>query len=545
MAHPPLLLELDLTEELLAAPPTDPLGMLQARRRSTVRSVLTRLYEAAADPRVGGLVAKLGVTGMSLARAQELAAAVTAVRDAGKVTVAWAETFGELGGASVPYVLAAAFGEVWLQPSGGVGITGVSAQAVFLRDALDKAGVDVQAFQRHEYKSAGNMLTERGFTPAHREATERLAESVYEQVVTAIATARRQDQATVRAAVDRAPLSAQAALDAGLVDRLGYRDQVYADVRRRLGGDVRLLFLARYQPPRRPADALRRAVRRDNAHVALVTGAGPIRLGESGRAMPRGPAMGSDTVCAALRAALRDDDARAVVLRVDSPGGSYVASDAIWRDVVRLREAGKPVVVSMGDVAASGGYFVACPADVIVASPATITGSIGVIAAKPVVNRLAERLGVAVDSVDRGAHAGLRSPFQAFDEEARAHLDRWLDEMYEDFLAKVAQGRGMTREQVHEVARGRVWTGADAHERGLVDLLGGLRLAESVARERAGLAADAPVRPARQPSLVRRVRRPRNSEDVGATSRLLPGSLASALAMAQDGPLRMPPLSLS
>jgi protease-4 len=556
----PVLLELDLTEPLLEQPPTDPVGWLQARRRTTLRGLLDGLREAAADSNVRGLIAKVGGP-VGLARAQEVADAVAAFRAAGKPAVAWAETFGEFARATAPYVLATAFGEIWLQPSGDVGLTGVAAEVTFLRGSLDKLGVQPQVGRRYEYKNAVDRIVEHSFTDAHREASDRLVESAYEQVVAVIAANRNLDAEKVKELIDRAPLLAAEALDAGLIDKLGYRDEVYAALRGRLGPGVELRYLSRYQPAKPPAERIREVARkvagrvagRTEPVVALISGVGAIRVGHSGRSAMSGSAMGSATVSAALRSAAKDDRVRAVVFRVDSPGGSYIASDTIWREVGRVRAAGKPVIVSMGEVAGSGGYFVSMGADLIVAEPGTLTGSIGVFAGKAVVTGLLDRLGLGSDAVHRGSRALMLSTRRPFDDDDWQTLDRWLDHVYADFTGKVAEGRGMTAEQVDAVARGRVWTGADARERGLVDELGGLERAAVIARERAGLSADAAL--LRWPVLapLDRIRPPKSSESPGAAAGAALGAysgwgsvgeLAARLGLAADGPLLMPRLRL-
>jgi len=548
--HSPLVLELDLTQPLAEAAAVDPLGRALSRGRTPLRDVLDGLHRAAGDERVRALVAKVGGRPMSLARVQELRDAVAALRDAGKPTYAWAETFGESGPGTMPYYLAAAFDEVWLQPSGDVGLTGVAVEVRFLHDALDKAGVDTQLGARHEYKNAANLFTESELTPAHREAVQRLASSVSEQVVGGVASGRGLGESDVRGLIDRAPLSAQEAFDAGLVDRLGYRDEVYDAARSVAGEGAQLLYVQRYAKTiaRSPAELARKVRARSTPVLALVQGTGAIRLGRSGRGL-LGAAMGADDVCAALRAAVRDDKVAGIVFRVDSPGGSYVASDAIWREVGRARAAGKPVVVSMGTVAASGGYFVALPADLVVAEPGTLTGSIGVLGGKQVIARLLDRVGVGHDAVSEGAHARMYSTARAYDQGEWAVLDRALDRIYDDFTAKVAAGRGMTREQVHEVARGRVWTGADARERGLVDELGGLQRAVELCWERVGRPGDEPVvRLHPRLSPVRRLRPARSSEDRAAglsvgESREQWGSLAGLagrLGLPAAGPLALP-----
>jgi protease-4 len=543
--HQPLVLELDLTEPLLEVIPHDPVDRVLARRRGALRDVLDGLRRAGDDPLVRGLVAKVGGHRMALARAQELRGAVTAFRRSGKPAVAWAETFGESGPATGAYYLATGFDEIWLQPSGDVALTGVALEATFLRDALSKAGVTPQLGQRHEYKGAANLFTEQGFTPPHREMTARLVTSVMEQVVAGVAEGRGLPPEDVRAIVDRAPLSAVEALDARLVDRIGYRDEVYQAVRERAGAEVRLRFVPRYARPS-PAERARKAARRPRPAVALVYGIGAVRLGRSGRHV-LGLAMGSNTVSAAIRAAVKDEHVKAIVFRVDSPGGSYVASDTIWRETVLARRAGKPFVVSMGDVAASGGYFVSMAADTIVAHPGTVTGSIGVWGGKHVVTDLLQRLGVGHDAVAEGDHArmfSLRQPFSDGDWERINHL---LDRIYDDFTAKVAQCRGLSPEHVDQVARGRIWTGDDAKRNRLVDELGGLELAMDLARRKAGLPADAPVQVFPKISPVDRLRPPDSSEDPAAAAAGVWaqgwGPVAAAarlLGLPATGPLTMP-----
>ena len=550
--HAPLVLELDLTEELIEEGPHDPLGAALTYRKPKLHYVVDGLRRAEGDPRVGVLVAKIGATSTGLARMQDIRAAVLSFRAAGKRAIAWAETFGEFGPGTVPYYLATAFDEIWLQPSGDVGLTGVAVEAVFLREALDKAGIEPQLGQRYEYKNAADTFLRRGFTDAYRDASAGLAASVAEQLADGIAGGRGLDPNTVRDLLGRGPYGAQQALEAGLVDQLGYRDEVYAAARSSGGDSARLQFLGRYRKEAMRSGFGRLAPTRLARHrsrkvVAVVQASGAVRLGRSSRRPLTGASMGSDTVTAALRSAARDDAVGAVVLRVDSPGGSYVASDAIWREVGRTREAGKPVVVSMGDVAASGGYFVAMSADAIVAQPGTLTGSIGVLGGKAVTRDLWARIGVGRDAVTEGEHALMFSAQRPFDEAEWAQLERWLDHVYHDFTAKVAQGRGLSREHVHEVARGRVWTGRDARERGLVDELGGLRHAVEIARQRGGLPADAEARSWPRVSPLDRARPARSSEDpaAAAAAHLTAGwgpwaAIAAAAGLPAAGPLTLP-----
>ena len=501
----PLILELDLTDGIAEGPPADPLSALLTMRRTRLQDLLDGLRRAAGDDRVRVLVVKVGGSRIGLAMVQELRAAIGDFRRSGKLAVAWAESFGDFVRGNVPYYLATGFDRIYLQPSGTLGLTGVAVEQVFLHGALEKLGIDFESAKRYEYKSAPDQLTESGFTGPAREAAARLAESVTEQLAGAVAAGRGLSVEQVTSLLQRGPFLAPQALAEGLVDGLMYRDEVYDQVRKEAGLDATLLYLQRYQRSHSLTDLPRRvgssvqgmAPGQHERFVATIFAHGAIRSGRSGRGGPGGGGMGSDTVAAALRAVRADDGARAVVLRINSPGGSYTASDVIWREVVRLRAAGKPVVVSMGDVAASGGYFIAAPADVIVAQPGTITGSIGVFMGKPVLRELFGRAGVTTDSITDGAGAASATMFSSsrpFSEAEWGRINEWLDAVYADFTEKVASGRRLPAERVHELARGRVWTGADAITNGLADEAGGLREAIAIARKRAGLPADAPVR---------------------------------------------------
>jgi len=543
----PLILELDLTDGLAEEPPSDPVSALLTMRRSRLADVLDGLRRARADDRVRALVVKLGGRPIGLARVQELRAAVREFARSGKATVAWAETFGESSPGNVPYYLATAFDKIYLQQSGELGLTGIGLQQLFFRDAMDKLGLDYQVAKRKEYKSATERLTERGFTAPAREAMQRVVGSLTQQLTDAIAERLRISGDEARALIDRGPFLASEALNHRLVDALGYRDEVYADVRKDAGPNAYLLYLSRYQRSRALAQRARKLPNPTEDVVALIHASGPIRRGRSGRGPVGGGAMGSDTIAAALRAAASDHRAKAIVLRVNSPGGSYVASDTIWREVVRARAASKPVVVSMADMAASGGYFIAMAADAIVAQPGTLTGSIGVFSGKPVTANLLERAGVSVDVVAEGRHADMFTTTRPFTDEEWDRLNTWLDRVYEDFTSKVAEGRGLSMDKVHDVARGRVWTGADAAANGLVDELGGLQTAVALARRKAGLPDTTPLRLFPRAHPLDRLRPPESSEDRAAgQASLLAESwgpvwrLAAEAGLTPFGPLQLP-----
>jgi protease IV len=538
--RPSLLLELDLTQLPVAADADDPLARLRARGRHQLRPTLRALHDAAADRHVVGLIAKVGAA-LPWAAMQELRLGVRAFAVSGKPTLAWAESFGEGSGDMAAYVLATGFDEIWLQPGGGVGLLGVGVETTFVRGALDRLGIEPQLEQRYEFKNAADRILRTEFTEAHRTALDRLAESIFSEAVAAIADGRGIDAVRVRELADTGPRTAPEAREAGLVDVLGYRDEAYAAMRSRVGTEAELLFADRWRPRRRPHVPARR-----KGHVALVEARGAIASGRTRRG-PLGRQVGSDSVGAALRAATNDDHVRAVVLHVDSPGGSAVASDTIWREVCRVRDSGKPLIVSMGQAAASGGYYIACPADVIVALPSTLTGSIGVFGGKLVVRELLDRVGLTTGMVSHGARSLMFSTRRGFSDDERERLAATIDAIYDDFVAKVAQGRGRPLAEIESIARGRVWTGSDALGVGLVDELGGLRDAVRIARSRAGLPADAPVRLAIHVGPLARLRRAKNTEDpramVNATLPAL-SDIAAALGLPATAALRMPPITV-
>ena len=514
-----VLLELDLSRGLLEAPPASPIEALRAMHVPSLRGVVEALRRAARDEHVVGLVAHVGAKQPTLAQSGELRAAVADFRADGRPTVCWAETFGELMPGNVGYHLATSFDEIWLQPSGDVGLVGFTAESFFLRDAFDKLGVQTQIGQRHEYKTAADTFLRSSMSEANREMVTRLVESSTETLVRDVAAGRGLSEEEVRSVVEVAPVSPEEALDRGLVDRLGYRDEVYEDLRGRLG-EVELRYVERYGK-----GALSQAgaalAKRGKPVVALIHAAGPIHLGRSSSTPLSRRSIGSDSIAAALRSAASDGSVKAVVLRIDSPGGSYVASDTIRREVIALRRTGKPVIASMANVAASGGYFIAMPADRVLASAGTITGSIGVLAGKQVIRETLERVGIHRETVSTSRYADMFSSDRAFDEEEWARLERWLDRVYDDFTGKAATDRGMPLEDLRAVARGRVWTGADAVQRGLVDELGGLERAVELAATSAGIAReDVELRVMPRPKLFERFLPADNSESPAAAAAL-------------------------
>ena len=481
-----ILLTVDLTRDLPEGPSEEPLLQLLVGPKPTLRDFLDAMETAGDDQRVKGVLARVGEDGLGLARVQEVRDAINAFRGKGKFALAFADSFGEFGPGTRPYYLATAFDEIWLQPLGDVGLTGLYAESPFLKGTLDLLGIVPEFDHREEYKTAMNLLTETKMTPPHREEVETLLSSAGGQVARGIAQSRKLSEAEVRELIDRGPFLAEEAVQAKLVDRLGYRDEVLAHARARAGSGAEVVSLAKY---------LDRAghPHREGPTIALIYGSGlVVRSGDAASPVTGTHVMSATEMARAFRAAVRDPGVRAILFRIDSPGGSAVASESIWREVVFARERGKPVIVSMGDTAGSGGYYIAAPADKIVAEPATLTGSIGVLAGKLVVADLLKKIGVSTDSVQIGANAAMFSPTADFSARAHSRLEAFLDETYKGFKDHVATGRHMTAEEVEAVAKGRVWSGEDAQARGLVDELGGYAVALRLAKQAANLAPDAP-----------------------------------------------------
>ena len=483
-----IILTVDLTRGLEEGPSEDHLLRLLVGAEPTLRDVLDGIERASDDPRVKVLLARVGDDALGLGKIQELRDAIKAFRAKGKLALAFADSFGEFGPGTRPYYLATAFDEIWLQPMGNVGLTGLYTEIPFFKGTLDLLGVAPQFDHREEFKTAMNSLTETKMTPPHREEVDALLASISGQIIHGIAENRKLSEDEVRAAIDRGPLLADEAHDAKLVDRLGYRDEAIVHARSRAGSGAELTGLTTY---------LDRAGRphREGATIALIYGSGLIqRAASSTNPLIESNVMAANKIARAFHAAVRDPAVRAILFRVDSPGGSVVASETIWREVVFARERGKPVIVSMGDVAGSGGYYVAAPADKIVAEPATLTGSIGVLAGKLVVSDLFQKLGLSTDSAQIGTNAAMFSSTSDFSARAHSRLEAFLDDTYKGFKDHVASGRHMTEEAVEAVAKGRVWSGEDAKARGLVDELGGTAAALQLAKEAAQLAPDAAVK---------------------------------------------------
>ena len=479
------VLRIDLDKAISERP--QPFGNLFGDETTNYTTLLNALKHGADDSRVKGLVARTGNATLGFAQVQELREAVKAFRAKGKFAYAFGETFGELGGGTRSYYAATAFDQIWLQPTGALALVGIHAEVPFFKGTLDKIGVEAQFGRRAEFKSAATQFTETKLLATDREAEDAMLTSLYEQIAAGIGEGRGVTPDIAKQLIDGGPYTNQQALDKHLIDKIGYRDEVEAAAREKAGSGANMMdpndYLTAVQVGETATDV-----------VAVIRAIGPIVSGGgSDSPFDNSDTVSADSTVRALEEATRDKQVKAIVLRIDSPGGSGTASESIWRAVKRAREAHKPVIVSMGNAAASGGYYIACGADKIVADPGTLTGSIGVFAGKFVLAGLYDKLGITVDTLSYGHDAGIESDQTEFTPEQKQHFNDMLDDFYKTFVARVAEGRHLDPVKAEAIARGRVWTGLQAKERGLVDMLGGFEEAITQAKLAAGLPADKPV----------------------------------------------------
>ena len=504
------------------------------------------LWQAADDPRVVGLFVDIGDESAGLARVQELRDAIAHFRGKGKFAIGFAESLGSGGKHFADYYLASALEQIWLQPSGGFAVAGIAVETPFLKTGLDRLGVQVEGGKRYQYKSAPDSFLETGYTSPARENLQQLLASLYGQFISDVARERHLEPAKLSQLIDTIPFDSEKARQEGLVDRVGYRGDALDEVATRAGKSRDLVSLSDYA-----ADETR--PRPHGEVVALVRVSGAITSGPGGDG-PLDDEIGAlaEDVIDALDQAARAKEVRAIVLRIDSPGGTYPAADAIADAVARARSAGKPVIVSMGDVAASGGYLAAIRADVIVAQPTTITASIGVFSIWPVASELLTSLGIRVERLAIGTNAGMYSVFQAPTPAQRAAVARELDRVYAEFTRQVGEARKLEGPKLDAAARGRVLSGSDAKNAGLVDELGGLQLALNIAKAKAGIDESRQVELHRFPpeserwaKVLERVLRLAGVDSAGPTVRA-PREVRETLArfgiVARPGNVRLPPL---
>ena len=447
----------------------------------TVRSVVESLRKAKVDRRVASVIIRPAGAAALWGKIQEVRDAIIDFRRSGKPIIGYLEYGGEQ-----EFYLASACDKVFLMPTSSLDLTGMANYELFLRGTLDKIGAYPDTLHIGEYKTASNTFTEHTFTPAHREMAESLNSDLYEQLIRGIANGRHKSEKDVRALVDHGPFLPEDAVRAGLVDDVAYEDEIDDKVQL-AKGKVNYLSESDYRHVSAGSLGLNRGPR-----IAVIYASGVIASGENNYDSPSGQVVGADTMADSLRKARADSSIKAIVLRIDSPGGSAIASDVIWREVMLTRNV-KPLVASMSDVAASGGYYIAMPAHAIVAEPATLTGSIGVVMLKFVIDGTLKKLGMNMEGVTKGRYADLYSPVRAFTPEERAKVQEQMQATYDTFVEKAAAGRNTTPERIDAIAQGRVWTGAQGKQVGLVDELGGLERALALAKQRAKISPDAEV----------------------------------------------------
>jgi protease-4 len=465
--------------------PDDVVGQVFGRDVNTVRGFVDALHKASRDSRVRSVLLMPSTLELPYwGKVQEMRDAITAFRKSGKKVTAFLEYGGDR-----EYYLASAADRVFLMPTSSLDLTGVASYEMFLRGTFDKIGAYPDFVHIGDYKTAPNQYTQKGFTPAHREMAQSLNRDMYEQLVSGIAEGRKKSEDDVRTLFDQGPFVASKALEAGLVDELAYEDELDDRVPE-LGDGDRQIEGGDYQRISPGSVGIR-----PRSRIAVLYIVGTIASGKGGFDPVNGSIAGSEAIVEQIRKIRDDKSIKAIVVRIDSPGGSSVASDVIWRELTITREedSNRPIVTSMSDLAASGGYYIAVPSDAIVAQPGTLTGSIGIFGGKIVIGGTLGKAGISTETITSGANADMYSPFTPFTEAQRAKVEEFMQDFYKGFVGKVAESRKSTPEKIHAVAQGRVWTGRQALEHGLVDALGGLDTAVAMAKEKAKIPASEDV----------------------------------------------------
>lgn len=459
------------------------------QQKQSFTSLLTQLRKAKVDKRIGAVVLDISFPDIGWGKADELRDAIKDYRSSGKPAYAYMEI-----GSNREYYVATAADKIFLPPSGDIYINGFAAEAMFYKGSLDKLGIEADVIQiGPKYKNAPDQYTKKEMGDGQREVINAILDEYWNRFTGAIAETRNKSPQDVSSLIDGAPYGATQAKSLGLIDDALYKEQVYDQLRQQLGyqGDAKLRTIRGADYREIPSDSLGL---NQGERIAVIFASGAINVGHSSNSPFGGNMVGSDTIVDAVNKAAADNSIKAIVLRVDSPGGSALASDLMWYAVENAKKK-KPVVVSMSDVAASGGYYIACNANKIVAEPSTITGSIGLFLGKPVVKGLYDWLGISNEYVMRGKNAGIFRETEHWTDQERAKMVESANNVYyNSFVPKVAQGRNKTDEEVNSLGQGRVWTGTQAKQNGLIDEFGGLETAINVAKQLANLPADKEVR---------------------------------------------------
>jgi protease-4 len=484
------VVELDLRGPLTDQAPHNPLWGL-GRNSTAVMSIVEILRRAETDDRMRGLIIRLPEGGLEPAMADEIRLAVLRLRAAGKPVYAHSQGIYPSGLATTTYMLGRAADQLWMQPGASLQATGASTEDLFFKRLFDKYGVQPQFEQRQEYKNAVNGYLNSDYTPAHKQATLSWLGAVYQSNLAFAATDRKADPAALRQALEAGPYIAEDALKLRLIDHIGQVREAQQSLLARAGDGAKVVDFDDY------ADAARPRERPVGDSIAVIEAEGPIVTGRDMGSNPftGGTTIYSDNLAEAILRAAKANSVKAIVLRINSPGGSDTASEQILDAIRVAKSKGKPVVVSMGTYAASGGYWIASEASAIVAQPTTLTGSIGVFGGKFALGEAASRFGVDVRQTGVGGeYASAFGAGQPFTNAQRAAFAGWMDRIYANFIGRVAVGRKLPVERVREIAKGRVWTGAQARQLGLVDEIGGFYQAVEKARTLAKLKDDVPLR---------------------------------------------------
>jgi len=473
-------LEINLSGEIQEKAYPDPLTSIFAGGKPfSIYDIWMNLRKAKVDNRIKTLVLRLGYLQCDWAKVEEIREMILDFRTSGKKAYAYIE---EALDFDKEYYLATACDKIILHPLGSLIINGIGGNTPFVKNALDKLGIKAEFEHVEEFKTAYNIFTEEGFTPAHKQMMESLYESIFSHYTRGIAEARGKSEAEIRAIIDHAYYQGEKALESGLVDELLFADQL-EELLHKDEKKINKISYATYLKTKPSSLGLNQGKK-----VAIIYGIGPIHTGEGLYGT-----MGSTTVARWIKKIRMDSSIVAVVFRVDSPGGSAVASDIIWREVVLAKEK-KPFVVSMSDVAGSGGYWVSMAAHKIVVQPQTFTGSIGVLSGKFNMEGLYEKIGITSEKLIYGKRADLFSTFRGLKPDEKELLKKEILWIYDRFVTKVADGRNMSKEKADRLGRGRVWTGSQAKDQGLADEIGGLSKALEIAKELAGIPPDEEVK---------------------------------------------------
>jgi protease IV len=473
------VLHLDGNVNIVEDYQTDAFTPASLQRHIPLYRVFKAMEQALNDPRVVGLMFDMTERPQDLAHLQEIRRIVKRFQEKGKPCFFFADTFGEGSNGLLDYYFASAFHPLWLQPSGEWDVRGLYSEHHFLKGFFKKVGIEPIFKTRGKYKTAPNIFTEDGFTKEHLESEKQLLESFLHEMTSECAAERKKALPFLKNLIDNAPLSAEQALQNGLVDHIGYKDEFEHAIHEKWGEECQNISFKDYvsnEMPRKDED--------NPNTIAVVYAQGEIVRGENEEfSLSTREQIGSETLIKGLEEALEDSKVKAIVLRVDSPGGSYIASDSVWNMIEHCKAKGKKVVASMGSYAASGGYFLAMAADHIIAERFSITGSIGVFTGKFQGAELIEKLGIKTGSIQLGANADYESMSRPLSPLGHKKMDENLDRIYTDFITKASKSRKMTVPELHALAQGRVWSGMDAHKHKLVDELGGFMKALNVAQK--------------------------------------------------------------